>query len=766
MTLPGSRNLFGAPVSHIHCVGVAGMGMGPLAIFLSGAGFSVSGEDDGMTDAMVSQLTRAGVRIGPMGEACELVVHSSAIRAGHPARCAASARHLPMVRRGELLAELAKSYNLVAVCGSHGKTTTTAMLVTALRAAGFPCGYVLGGLFGDAGIPPARVGANGWLVAEIDESDGTIGNFAPAVTLAVNLDWDHPDFYREQADLERAFGGLFARTTQAVIVNRHCALSAKVSPSTAVTFGGAGADFAGEVVAACGENMRLRLGGRFSITEAVVRARGDFNAVNATAALAAAQVVGAKLSHEALANYPGVRRRQCLVPAESGLTVIEDYAHHPGEIRALLESLRARVRGGEASRLVVAFQPHRFSRTAQFIDGFSDALALGDLVVLLDTYGAGELPTAGATTADLRDALARRVPGCPVFYQPGAVAFLDALGRELRPGDLLAVVGAGDIDSLVKPWLTRRRWQSLADALTPVLSVDAIVRHEEPLAPRTTMRVGGCARLYAEPASETDLSALLRTASAQGAPVFVLGRGSNVIVPDDGVEALVISLSHPAWAGFEMCADGSVRAGAGLRLKNLCGLAAKAGLGGFEFLEGIPGCLGGALRMNAGAMGAWLFDVVESVRFMSRDGRIHTRRRDELSVVYRCCRELVDAIVLEAVLRPMAVAEADAIQGKMEAYRAKRQASQPREASAGCVFKNPEGDAAGRLIDACGLKGLRVGDAEVSQVHANFIVNHGAARASDVLALIREVRGRVQAEKGVTLEPEVLLVGRDWQDFL
>jgi UDP-N-acetylmuramate-alanine ligase len=292
--------------------------MDPLAIFLSGAGFSVSGEDDGMTDAMASQLTRAGVRIGPMGEACELVVHSSAIRAGHPARCAASARHLPMVRRGELLAELAKSYNLVAVCGSHGKTTTTAMLVTALRAAGFPCGYVLGGLFGDAGIPPARVGANGWLVAEIDESDGTIGNFAPAVTLAVNLDWDHPDFYREQADLERAFGGLFARTTQAVIVNRHCALSAKVSPSTAVTFGGAGADFAGEVVAACGENMRLRLGGRFSITEAVVRARGDFNAVNATAALAAAQIVGAKLSHEALANYPGVRRRQCLVPAESG----------------------------------------------------------------------------------------------------------------------------------------------------------------------------------------------------------------------------------------------------------------------------------------------------------------------------------------------------------------------------------------------------------------------------------------------------------------
>ncbi len=766
MRLPGPRNLFGASVRHIHCVGAAGMGMGPLAIFLTGAGFSVSGEDDGMTDAMASHLTRAGVRIGPMGEACDLVVYSSAIRVGHPARCAASARHLPTVRRGELLAELAKSYNLVAVCGSHGKTTTTAMLVTALRAAGFPCGYVLGGLFGDARIPPARVGANGWLVAEVDESDGTIENFAPAVTLAVNLDWDHPDFYREQSDLERAFGGLFARTKQSVIVNRHCALSARVAPPTALTFGGAGADFSGEVVSSKGDRMELRLGGRFLMPEASVRARGDFNAANATAALAAAQAIGAKLSRELLENYPGVRRRQCAVPAAPGLTVIEDYAHHPGEIRALLGSLRARVRGGEASRLVVAFQPHRFSRTAQFIEGFSEALSIGDIVVLLDTYGAGEQPGAGASTADLRDALARHAPDCPVFYQPGAAAFLEILERELRPGDLLTVVGAGDIDSLVKPWLVSRRWQSLADALAPVLSAEAIVRREEPLAPRTTMRVGGCARLYAEPASEADLSALLRTACAQGAPVFVLGRGSNVIVPDEGVDALVISLSHPAWAGFDVLADGSVRAGAGLRLKNLCGLAAKAGLGGFECLEGIPGSLGGPLRMNAGAMGAWLFDVVEWGPVISREGENSSRRREDLSVGYRCCRELADAIALETVLRPVAAEEVVAIQARMEAYRGKRQASQPREASAGCVFKNPEGDAAGRLIDECGLKGLRVGDAEVSRVHGNFIVNHGAARAADVLALIREVRGRVQAARGVTLEPEVLLVGGDWNDFL
>ena len=263
-----------------------------------------------------------------------------------------------------------------------------------------------------------------------------------------------------------------------------------------------------------------------------------------------------------------------------------------------------------------------------------------------------------------------------------------------------------------------------------------------------------------------DLQALLRTARARGVEVFILGRGSNLIVPDEGVDGLVISLAHENWGAFEPRSDGRVWVGAGLRLKNLCGLAAKAGLVGFEFLEGIPGNVGGALRMNAGAMGGWMFDVVEEVQVVTLEGETKSFARAAMHVDYRHCAELHHAIGVGALLRPAAQAESDGISRQIDVYRKKRHESQPREPSAGCIFKNPAGSSAGRLIDECGLKGERVGDAEVSPVHANFIVNRGKASGADVLELVRRIRARVRQVKGVELQPEVLLYGKRWEDVL
>ncbi|MFA6289292.1 MAG: UDP-N-acetylmuramate dehydrogenase [Opitutaceae bacterium] len=756
----------------IHCVGVGGMGLGPLAIYLAGRGFSVSGEDDAMTVAMRDQLVAAGVVVTATGAVpadVQLVVYSSAIASSHPAALAAKARGLSLVRRGELLAEATRDRKLVAVCGSHGKTSTTAMLVTALRAAGFPAGYVLGGLFNDDTMPPADAGTNDWVVAEIDESDGTIGHFSPEITVAVNLDWDHPDHYRRQADLEEAFAALFARTRGTVLVSETCALSAKVSAEAAsrFTFGRTG-DYRAEIAGDRDGRIELTLGGRFPVGKAVVRAMGTFNAANATAALAAAQLMGVTVATgRLLAAYPGVRRRQAVLHCTNDLTVVEDYAHHPAEIRALLGSLRQRTGG----RLVVVFQPHRFSRTAQFKAGFAESLALGDAVYLIDVYGAGEAPLAGGTTADVHAELQRIAPAVPAVYFEGDNAeLLRALAQGRRPGDFVAFVGAGDIDVMARDWLkliaSAERWDQAAEKLRGVVSADTKVKREELLAKKTTIGIGGAARIYTEPASVADLQALVRTAKALKLPVITLGRGSNLIVPDEGVDALVVSLRQPAWEIFEPRADGRVRVGAGLRLKNLCGLAAKAGLVGFEFLEGIPGNLGGALRMNAGAMGGWMFDVVEEVQVMAFDGEIRTFKKAEMHVDYRHCAELHEAIALGALLRPASQAEAGEIARQIDAYKEKRQKSQPREPSAGCVFKNPPGDSAGRLIDASGLKGERVGDAEVSATHANFIVNRGHASAAEVIELVRRVRARVNQAQGVQLEPEVLLYGKNWKDVL
>ena len=764
--------LFGRPVRRIHCLGAGGMGMAPLAIFLAQTGFAVSGEDDALPGEVRSLLEQARVAIASLPAEADLVVYSSAISREHPAYAAAAARGWSLVRRGELLAEIARGRRLVAVCGAHGKTTTTAMLITALRAADFPAGYILGGLFED-GAPPARAGSNEWLVAEVDESDGTIDGFSPEITVAVNLDWDHPDHYRRAEDLDAAFAALFARTTGRVLVSDACARSLRVAAGRAVeTFGRTG-DFSGEIAGETPEGITLRLGGRFGSLDAAVRAQGDFNAANATAALAAAQAMGVPPAQNALAKFPGVRRRQSLLLAAGGLTVLEDYAHHPTEIRALLGSLRRRA--GAKGRVVVVFQPHRYSRTAQFKAEFAAALALADRLYLLDVYAAGEPILAGGTTADIYAEIKRGAAAVPVSYLPGGGADLfRALSREARAGDIVAFVGAGDIDQQARAWLAdgeaaraaARRWDDFAAELKPLLSPGAKLGREELLARKTTLGVGGAARIYAEPATVDDLRAVLRAAAARGAPIFMLGRGSNLIVPDEGVDGVVISLAHASWSQCEAREDGSLRAGAGLRLKQLCGIAAKAGLAGFEFLEGIPGSVGGALRMNAGAMGGWMFDVVEAVELMTPAGEAVTLRKAEMHVAYRQCAELHQAIALAAVLRPPAQSDAAAIGRQLDVYRRERHETQPREPSAGCIFRNPPGGSAGKLIEESGLKGERVGDAEVSPVHANFIINRGAATSTEVLELVRRVRAQVRRASGVVLEPEVLLYGKKWEEVL
>jgi len=314
--------------------------------------------------------------------------------------------------------------------------------------------------------------------------------------------------------------------------------------------------------------------------------------------------------------------------------------------------------------------------------------------------------------------------------------------------------------------LREARWSDFVAAVRPRLGAGTKFAEREVLGPKTTMRVGGPARVYAEPADAADLRTLRLEAGSRGLPVLMLGRGSNLLVPDEGVDGLVLSLVHAHWQKFEPQADGRIRVGAGLRLKNLCGLATKAGLKGFEFLEGIPGNVGGALRMNAGAMGGWMFDVVEEVELMSPAGEVRVLPKAAMHVDYRHCAELHDAIALGALLRPAASAEANDIRRQIDVYQRKRVESQPREPSAGCIFKNPPGHSAGRLIDEAGLKGERVGDAEVSPVHANFIINRGRATSADIIGLVRRIRARVKGARGIDLEPEVLLYGRDWRDFL
>ena len=301
--------------------------------------------------------------------------------------------------------------------------------------------------------------------------------------------------------------------------------------------------------------------------------------------------------------------------------------------------------------------------------------------------------------------------------------------------------------------------EQAADELTRRVSPETVIRRDEPLAKRTTLRVGGPADIYVEPGSEQDLAAVLKFCADNNLKFFVLGRGSNLLVRDGGFRGVVISLAHPFFSRLEIVGE-RLHCGAGAKLKNVAVEAKRSGLAGLEFLEGIPGSVGGALRMNAGAMNGATFDVVESVRMMDYAGNARDTLPGELTVEYRSCATLKTHIALGAVFKGRSDSR-ESIEQRMIAFSKKRWTTQPAAPSAGCMFKNPAAIPAGKLIDDLGLKGARVGGAFVSAEHGNFIVNDGTATARDVLELIEKLREQVKAGRGIELHTEVEIVGED-----
>ena len=298
---------------------------------------------------------------------------------------------------------------------------------------------------------------------------------------------------------------------------------------------------------------------------------------------------------------------------------------------------------------------------------------------------------------------------------------------------------------------------NFADELAARVSTASVIRRAEPMTKHTTLRVGGPADVYVEPATEADLALILKACGEGGVRFFILGRGSNLLVLDGGFRGVVISLAAPEFSRIEIEGE-RIRAGAGAKQKQVAVEAKRAGLGGVEFLEGIPGSIGGALRMNAGAMGGETFNAVEFVRVMDWAGNISEMSPPEMAVAYRGCAILKNQVALTAVFK-CTPEPREQIEARMKAYSEKRWSSQPTAPSAGCLFKNPATIPAGKLIDELGLKGANVGGARISSEHGNFLVNDGGATAKDVLDLIGILRATAKAERGIDLLPEVEIIG-------
>jgi UDP-N-acetylmuramate--alanine ligase len=441
----------------IHVVGAGGAGMSAIATVLVAMGHTVSGSDQ-VDSAGVERLRAEGVdaRIGHdaanLGDA-ELVAVSTAIPPTNVEVEAARRRGVPVLRRAEILAAIAATRRTVAVSGTHGKTTTTAMLATALLGAGLDPAFVVGGDLVALGSG-ARWSDGGLFVVEADESDGTFTELPAEVAVVTNVEADHLDHYGTLAGIEAAFATFLAQATAATVACADDPNAARLGREAGSLLYGTAPDAHLRILhprsGPDGVHFELHLDGR-PLGPVHVPLPGLHNARNATAAIAAAMALGAPFEAcvTALASFGGVARRFQRRGEAGGVTVVDDYAHNPGKVQALLDS--AAELGWR--RVVCLFQPHRYSRTADLVDAFADAFGGADAVGMMDVYGAGEAPRPGVTGKLLLDAVIDRHPWRRLAWVPTGADALVWLRGELRPGDLCLTVGAGDVTDLGEPIL-------------------------------------------------------------------------------------------------------------------------------------------------------------------------------------------------------------------------------------------------------------------------------------------------------------------------
>jgi UDP-N-acetylmuramate--alanine ligase len=443
-----------ASLGRVHFVGIGGTGMSGIARILIARGLRVSGSDAKDSRELAAlRVLGADVHVGHRAEqvaGSDTVVVSTAIRDDNVEVVEARRLGLRVLRRAEALAAVMSERRSVAVAGTHGKTTTTSLLTVALQHCGVDPSFAIGGNLSDSGVN-AHNGTGELFVAEADESDGSFLLLNPFAAVVTNVEADHLDHYRTVAAVHEAFDAFAGTVDRAGFLVTSADDAGAVRLARTAASSGLAVHTYGEHAAADVRVERLRLDGTGSAFDVVARGRrlgpvrlripGRHNAMNATAALVAGMELGLPegVLREGLGGFTGTRRRFELKGEAAGVRVFDDYAHHPTEVAAILRAARAVADGG---RIVVAFQPHRYTRTAAFREEFGIALSLADEVVVLEVYPAGEDPVPGASGAGV--AAAVRLPGHVVF-EPSWSAVAGRLADLAAAGDVVLTLGAGDV---------------------------------------------------------------------------------------------------------------------------------------------------------------------------------------------------------------------------------------------------------------------------------------------------------------------------------
>lgn len=443
-----------------HFIGIGGAGMSGIALVLHERGYAVSGSDL-KTSRYIRQLTRAGVdiHIGHHAEtidevAPDVVVVSTAIPETNPELMRARELNIPVWPRAKMLSALGHGYTTVAIAGTHGKTTTSSMCATMLDRMGLAPSFLIGGIV-EGYDTNGKNGEGSYFVAEADESDSSFLFLDPNVVVVTNVEADHLDHYSSLEEIEETFVKFMKLVPEdgTVIVcgdSAHLAELARSAGRPVVTYG---FDESNDIVCVPEQRersiethftVRLPEGNACAVT--LSSNPGLHNMLNATASLAVARALGLDVNDaaRALSTFEGVRRRFTHVGDVRGVTVVDDYGHHPTEITATLKAAS----GLGFKHVDVVFQPHRYSRLQALVDDFADAFACADRLVLIDVFSAGEMPIPGVTSKMLADVVRARHPEKEVVYVADRMSLYETLDTVAEPGDLLITMGAGDVTTV------------------------------------------------------------------------------------------------------------------------------------------------------------------------------------------------------------------------------------------------------------------------------------------------------------------------------
>lgn len=760
----------------VHFIGIGGTGISAIARVLLEKGWQVSGSDLNASpyfETVTSLGANTVLGHDPaLATQADLVVRSSAVKDDDPEVQAALAQGIPVLKRSEFLPFLLKDHEVLAVAGSHGKTTTTAMLIHLFDHVKADISFILGADI--KGLNKnAHAGADPVFVIEADEYDHMFLGLEPVISVITNIEYDHPDFFPTPEIYTQAFIDFSNKTLPQgkILVSaddvgiQDMLQASELLPREILSYGfGEDADYQiiNYIAIPGSQSFELSVGGCEIAGPFKLNLPGKFNVLNAAAALAAAHLYGMDLQKLAGAfdTFEGTSRRFDLAYKNQNLLIFNDYGHHPSQLSLTIEGARQLY---PDHTIWAVWEPHTISRTKRLHHQFAEALEQADRAVILKLYGARESDDNYSPESILADVCHKDCVYLPTNQEATEHILANRTGK-----DLVIVFSAGKGPEFTE---TLRR-SLIGEATKTQLPMEKLrevfgsrLQENVYLDNYTTTRVGGPAAGLISINSAKEMEQALKTMWELDVPYYILGSGSNLLISDAGYHGIILhNRAHNIKVNTKVDPP-LVTAESGAGLGQFAQMASRRGVGGFEWANSIPGTVGGAVYGNAGAHGSDVSEKLQSALIITREKGTQRISNEEMGYQYRSSkfkRDRKQVVILEATFVGHKSDPEESL-ALLHELTEKRRKTQPVGPSFGSTFKNPAGNFAGKLLAEAGMKGVTCGNASFSTVHANFIVNNGGASAQDYYCLIQQGKKRVKEQFGVDLSLEIELLG-EFQD--